>query len=305
MSLLFLFCLLLPSFNYVSSQNYPYDSTCNCTSISSNGNICLQYTCVTIKHVPKCFPGRSIAITENGLMKSLSHLKKGDRVLVMNKDNTLMYEPIEGFIHLKRDGLFDFLLINIKIDDHKNTTTSLFISYEPIEGFIHLKRDGLFDFLLINIKIDDHKNTTTSLFISLNHLIFLADDAELKSAIFASQLHVGDRIKYLHNNQIVAAKIESIYLTKEEGFYAPLTPSGTIIIDNVVVSNYATVSNHQLAHYVMNIYRWWIHLFGSNESNENVHWALQLIERIVKWYGIEKFSQTSTFDGVFQVSGFL
>ncbi|CAF1332738.1 unnamed protein product [Rotaria magnacalcarata] len=267
MSLLFLFCLLLPSFNYVSSQNYPYDSTCNCTSISSNGNICLQYTCVTIKHVPKCFPGRSIAITENGLMKSLSHLKKGDRVLVMNKDNTLMYEPIEGFIHLKRDGLFDFLLINIKIDDHKNTTTSLFIS--------------------------------------LNHLIFLADDAELKSAIFASQLHVGDRIKYLHNNQIVAAKIESIYLTKEEGFYAPLTPSGTIIIDNVVVSNYATVSNHQLAHYVMNIYRWWIHLFGSNESNENVHWALQLIERIVKWYGIEKFSQTSTFDGVFQVSGFL
>ncbi|CAF2754902.1 unnamed protein product [Rotaria sp. Silwood2] len=260
-------CFLILSFDCINSQSHQYDSTCNCASISSNGNVCLQYTCVTERREPKCFPGRSIVVTENGLMKSLSNIEIGDRVLVMNKENKLIYEPIEGFIHLKRNGLFSFLLINIEIDDHRNITTCLFIS--P------------------------------------NHLIFLANDTELKSAIFASQLRLGDHVKYVYKNEIISAKIQNIYLTIEEGYYAPLTPSGTIIIDNALVSNYASVNNHYLAHSVMKIYRRWVYLFGSNKNNENIHWLLRLIERLVQWYGIEKFGQTSMFNGVFQVAGFI
>jgi len=260
--------VLILLFHFTNSASYltSYDSTCNCVSISANGNLCLQYTCYTGQNAAKCFPGRSFVITENGLRKSLSNLTIGERVLVINKENKLIYESIDGFIHLKRNDLFHFLLINIKFDDYKNTTTSLFIS--P------------------------------------NHLIFLANDTQLKSAIFAGQLRLGDHIKYFYKNQLISAKIENIYLTKEEGYYAPLTPSGTIIIDNVLVSNYATVSNHHLAHYVMQVYRWWIHIFGSIENTENIHWILKLIEQIVQWYGIEKFGQSSFYNGVFQVSAF-
>ncbi len=263
--ILFVFILL---FHYITSQSYySYDSTCNCATVSTNGNVCLQYNCVSTPRQPKCFPGRSFVLTENGLIKSLSNLTIGERVLVLNKENKLIYESIEGFIHLKRNNLFNFLLINIKLDDYITTKTSLFIS--P------------------------------------NHLIFLANDTHLKSTVFAGQLRPGDHIKYFYKNQLISAEIENIYLTKEEGYYAPLTPSGTIIIDNVLVSNYATVSNHQLAHSVMQIYRWWIYIFGSMENNENIHWILRIIERIVQWYGIEKFGKSLLYNGLFQVSNFI
>ncbi|CAF3918666.1 unnamed protein product [Rotaria sp. Silwood1] len=165
-------------------------------------------------------------------MKPLSNIEIGECVLVINKENKLIYGPIEGFSHLKRNSSFSFLLINIEIDDHRYITTSLFIS--P------------------------------------NHLIFLANDKEVNNAIFASQLHSGDHIKYVYKNEIILGKIRNIYLTIEEGYCAPFTPSGTIIIDNVL-----------------------IYLFGSNKNNENIHWILKLIERLVQWCGIEKFSQIS------------
>ncbi|CAF0962492.1 unnamed protein product [Rotaria sordida] len=63
--------------------------------------IVLQYTCVTNRRESKYFPGRNIVITENGLMKSLSNIEIGERALVMNKENQLIYEPIEDLIHLK------------------------------------------------------------------------------------------------------------------------------------------------------------------------------------------------------------
>ncbi|CAF1432048.1 unnamed protein product [Rotaria sordida] len=227
------------------NQNLPYDSICDCTSILSNSDVCLQYTCITKRREQTCFPGRSTVITENGLMKLLSNIEIGECVLVINKENKLIYESIEGFIHLKRNGSFSFLLINIEIDDHRNITTSLFISS--------------------------------------NHLIFLANDTELKNSLFASQLQSGDHIKYVYKNEIILGKIRNIDLTIEEDYYAPLTPSDTIKIDNVFVSNYASVNNHYLAHSVMKIYRWWIYLFGSNKNNENIHWLLKLIERLVQW----------------------
>ncbi|CAF5076881.1 unnamed protein product, partial [Rotaria sp. Silwood1] len=153
--------------------------------------------------------------------------------------------------------------------------------------------------------IDHYRYITTSLFISPNHLIFLANDKEVNNAIFASQLHSGDHIKYVYKNEIILDKIRNIYLTIEESYYVPLTPSGTIIIDNVLVSNYASVNNHYLAHNVIKIYRWWIYLFGSNKNNENIHWILKLIERLVQWSDIEKFSQISMFNGVFQIFDFI
>jgi hypothetical protein len=254
---------------YCSGSQYGtnYDSTCTCASVSSNGNVCLQYTCTTTQRVTACFPGRSLVITENGLKKSLSNVTIGERVLVVNKENKLVYEPIYAFIHLKRNGLFDFLSINLQYNDHLNSTTSFLVS--------------------------------------ANHLVFVANDKKVQTAAFAGELHVNDRIKYIYQNRIISAKIQSIHLIKEEGYYAPLTSSGTIVIDNVLASNYATVNNHDLAHSVMKIYRWWIYLFGSLENNENVPWILRKLQTIVQWYGIEKFGQTSIYDGIFHVSAFI
>ena len=236
--ILFVLILLLRDLN----GQYTSDSTCDCVSVSTNGNVCMQYSCVTTPRRAACFPGQSLVQTKDGSKKSLANLNIGDDVLVMNKDNQLIYEPIIEFIHMKRTGFYEFLSIQIK---------------------------------------------NTSLYISANHLIFLANG----SAVFAGQLRREDRIKYYDQNQLISTEIESIYLTNEEGYYAPLTSSGTIIIDNVLVSNYATISDHYLAHSVMQIYRWWIYLFGSVENNENIHWILKLFQIINQYYGIEQFQQ--------------
>ncbi|CAF4208537.1 unnamed protein product, partial [Rotaria sordida] len=93
--------------------------------------------------------------------------------------------------------------------------------------------------------------------------------------------------------------------TKQEGYYAPLTPSGTIVINGVVASNYATVSNHALAHKVMSIYRWWIYLLGGSKWNEEIPWMLEImltIEQMIRWCGGQLFTNSDIYDGKFEVS---
>ncbi|CAF1497504.1 unnamed protein product [Rotaria sordida] len=128
-------------------------------------------------------------------------------------------------------------------------------------------------------------NSSSTLYVSANHLIFDFDTGEAK---FAGKFHVDDRVQLIENNEIVPGKIISIQSTKQEGYYAPLTPSGTIVINGVVASNYATVSNHALAHKVMSIYRWWIYLLGGSKWNEGIPWMLEImltIEQIIRWCG--------------------
>ena len=241
-----------------------YDSTCNCSAISSNGNVCLQYTCLTEQRTSACFAGRSLIVTGEGLQKPLSDIRIGERVLVDVKDNQLVFEPVYGFVHMKRDGFFDFLSINVEFDDRTDETTSLFVS--P------------------------------------NHLIFWANDQGSLTAVFASQLHVGDRVHALSHNQLRPSTIRSIHLVREQGFYAPLTPSGTIVVDNVLASNYATVSNHDLAHRFMQVYRWWTQLSPWHENDEHVPQLLTKVLSFVQWYGIERLAGTKMYDETFQVS---
>lgn len=171
-------------------------------------------------------------------------------------------------------------LSNVQIGDR--VLVNKHNTYESVLSFIHAKQEGLFTFLAIRIQ-SVPSNLTSTIIVSANHLIFDFDSGE---ALFAGKFHVGDRVQFIENNQIVPGEIISIHSTKQEGYYAPLTPSGTIVINGVVASNYATVSNHALAHQVMGIYRWWIGLVGGSKWNERIPWMLQImlsVEPIVRW----------------------
>ena len=71
-------------------------------------------------------------------------------------------------------------------------------------------------------------NLSSTVFISANHLIF---DFDSGKSVFAGKLHVGDRVQFIDNNEIVPGEIIHIELTKQQGYYAPLTPSGTIVVN--------------------------------------------------------------------------
>ncbi|CAF4090805.1 unnamed protein product [Rotaria magnacalcarata] len=196
------------------------------------------------------------------------------------------------------DGTFK-PLADIQIGDqvlvNRNNTV------EPITSFIHAKREGLFTFIALQIQ-SVVSNLSSTILVSANHLIFDYDSGEAR---FAGKLRVGDRVQFIDNSEIVPGEIVHIQLTKQEGYYAPLTPSGTIIIDGVVASNYATVSNHALAHQIMGIYRWWIDLVGGSKWSEEIPWMLQTmlsIEQLIRWFGGQIAINNFNYDGQFEVS---
>ena len=54
--------------------------------------------------------------------------------------------------------------------------------------------------------------------------------------------------------------IQSITIVTVKGYAAPLTISGTMLIDNILTSCYAVVDNHYLAHSSMAPVRWWYYM---------------------------------------------
>jgi len=169
--------------------------------------------------------------------------------------------------------------------------------YESVYSFIHASPDGMYDYLKITVE----NNLEQSLIISSNHLIFRFNQTK---PIFAGHLKIGDQLQMISKDgSKQAGSIIDISLIKSQGFYAPLTHSGKLVVDGVVVSNYATVANHQLAHLVMQPYRWFVSLRRSSSYSENIHWYCQflynIVEQINKWlFSIE------LYDGNFIVSNF-
>jgi len=177
-------------------------------------------------------------------------------------------------------------------------------TYEPIIGFIHAKHEDFFEFLAIAVRSTMY-NVSSTILVSANHLIFDFDSGDAR---FAGKFHVGDRVQLIHNSQIVSGEIIRVELTKQQGFYAPLTKSGTIVVNGVLASNYATVSNHALAHQVMSIYRLWISLVGASTPNEHIPWLLKTMismEKMIQWCSGQLLTGTHLYDGIFEVSAII
>jgi hypothetical protein len=115
-------------------------------------------------------------------------------------------------------------------------------------------------------------------------------DFDSRNARFARSFHVGDHVQLIENGQLVSGEIIDIQQTRQKGFYAPLTPSGTIVVDGVLCSNYALVENHVLAHKAMGIYRWWIGLIGAPALSNEFPWILGIMynaKKILELLGVE------------------
>lgn len=209
---------------------------CNCTSIIAN--VCMNYACDLSTERLSCFAGESVVTLENGLLKPMKDLQIGDKVLVNGKQ---LFEPVSGFIHANKNGIYSFLALDIQ---------------------------------------SINSNRTSTLLVSPNHLIF---DYNEQKARFAGEFRVNDRVQFIDDGAMVPGRILAIHETHEQGFFAPLTPSGTIVVDGVVSSNYATVSNHDLAHQMMKIYQWWVNLMGGkSNSDENIPWLLEGLLNLVR-----------------------
>ncbi|CAF1537290.1 unnamed protein product [Adineta ricciae] len=149
-------------------------------------------------------------------------------------------------------------------------------TFEPIFDFIHMERTNMYKFLRLNFIPNNGKNLTSSIEISSKHLIFLYGQ---QNPVFASEINIGSQIQVVNHQEILAGTVIQIETVQSQGFYAPLTASGTIIIDSVVCSNYANVRNHYLAHLAMQPYQWWMMLVGPRKSiTSEINWYASALQ---------------------------
>lgn len=105
--------------------------------------------------------------------------------------------------------------------------------------------------LFLNITTSSDKN----LRVSGTHLISIPN-GEFK---FAKELYRGDTIMTYDSKTQMQTEdtIKSILIEPVSGYAAPLTMSGTLLVENILLSNYALLESHDLAHSVMAPVRWW------------------------------------------------
>lgn len=157
-----------------------------------------------------CFPGWARVTVAGGGQKSLSSLTPGDRVMALSGTGQVVFSQVLLFLHWDQES------------------RSTFLSLETEHG---------------------HRVALTP-----NHLVFLAADCRLDTtqyqAQFASRAKPGDCILiHISEGQVHPSKIISVSVEQSVGVYAPLTEAGTLFVDGVLVSSYALVEDHRLAHW--------------------------------------------------------
>ncbi|VDM19499.1 unnamed protein product, partial [Hydatigera taeniaeformis] len=158
-----------------------------------------------------CFPGTANAMSATGAPIPLSNLRIGDHVMTLDS-RTLKLQPtrVTAFLHR---------------DEHQ---------YSPWIEITYLRRD---------------ETTPSKLRVTANHLIYRWQGR--RTSVFANQLQPGDKIICNINHpedlcQVEATRLVNASLT-ETGVYAPLTRTGDLIIDGVLVSCFAHIRNDWLA----------------------------------------------------------
>jgi hypothetical protein len=105
-------------------------------------------------------------------------------------------------------------------------------NYEPIYSFGHKSDTIKAEFLQI------YTNTNRPLEISHNHMVLL----EGRRFVPASMIRAGDILLNGVNDRVLVYMIRTVV---RKGMYAPFTKSGTIVVDNVVCSNYIAYSQSE------------------------------------------------------------
>lgn len=159
-------------------------------------------------------------------MKKISELKVGDQILVVND-----------------------------IDNNDNFSKNN-LKFARIVSFLH-KIENI-DAKFIRLYFKNSLNKIQYITLTPRHLIYVKKIDKQKFEFMAAfEVTVGDTLKkYDFANKryqyVKVTKIEKIYI-KQSGVYAPLTETGTLIVDNILASCYSIVKYHGTAQFFFNI----------------------------------------------------
>ena len=178
-----------------------------------------------------CFPGDALVPTPGGMMKRMDELRSGDEVWAVDSTGKIIRDEILTFMDIQSD---------------------------QVDG-VTLKR------MFVSIKTETGKTIR----MTRNHMIFKGKStSRIKSnfsntfeqmqspiASFAAKIKSGETLFFVdfplqpHSAILRQAVVTDVqFVTSTSGAFAPLTKTGTIVVDNVVASCYAVVESHKMAH---------------------------------------------------------
>lgn len=157
-----------------------------------------------------CFTAETTVQTSTGEQRKLSELKIGEHILALDQTTNTLVY----------------------------SEVMLFLDWNPNQThqFLH--------FVLASGR---------TLTVTPAHLLVTIDpETNATQSVYADRLHVNSTMLVMadDNSQLVQDWVVSIDLVLRKGIYAPLTSAGTVVVDGVVASCYATVDSVTLAHWM-------------------------------------------------------
>ena len=111
---------------------------------------------------------------------------------------------------------------------------------------------------ITHLHINPEKNTeflafetsiNKPLIISSNHLTYVWSQISQGSTFMrAKEIKIGDLLYFVHEMSVRTVSITKVTSVVMKGYCAPLTTSGTLVVDGFVVSCYSNIDSHIIAH---------------------------------------------------------
>lgn len=210
-----------------------------------------------------CFPMSGQVMVQGKGTVPLTQLNVGDEVLAMNPDGKLVYSEVIAFLDIKNDTSGHFYMIETE-SGHKVHLTGKHLIYSS----------------------------------DTNRTSFVLDSIDSRfEAIYADHAQVGDFLITTHGKSGVrASAIRSVKLVTKQGMVAPLTKTGTIVVDGVVVSCYAFINSDYIAHASFSVLRGlhdfysylpfvsWPETAIASYAIDGMHWYAKLLFKIAPYF---------------------
>jgi hypothetical protein len=183
-------------------------------------------------------------VSNKTTLKPISELKLDDRVLVMDENENDRYDEKKA----RFSRVVSFLHRIENID-----ARFVRIQYEIIRSIN--KSD--FNSTLISEKLLQQRNYIT---LTPRHLILARDNSQNSNFEYlpAAKVNLGYSLKFFDFSTksfsiVNVTNKTELYILKS-GIYAPLTESGTLIVDNIHVSCFSLAKSHRLAQFFFEIF---------------------------------------------------
>ncbi|CAF1361335.1 unnamed protein product [Rotaria sordida] len=132
----------------------------------------------------------------------------------------------------------------------------------------------------------DHKISLTGL-----HLLPIISSNNEINYMAAREVQLSDQLYALVNDHIESSPIRNITIEIKQGYFAPLTLAGTLLVNDVLASCYASVKSHQWAQISMIPFRWYYRLARfisvndpfDNNRTDGIHWTVQIIYQLISY----------------------